>query len=283
MHEYKRMNIGTSLIKRTSDYKTALSTLPVYKGTGKRAIYFCGGTNQIMSANDLTLPTRRDEFSVFHYGYPHLSPKLQGDNLRDLFQTFYPTMITGLDVNGADDQVNVIESTLPLVDFLHSNIEEALSLSGELDSVLARIDKHHNMIIEDEITFEEVERCTSRFLAMGCTIVAITLGHRGCFVKVTENVEKVDRLNKMLLNKAQGITPGATLRAPAYDLIRSSSISNTTGAGDSFVGGFLACFATLASPSTMTLSLADIVKVAQMAAVYRLSGIDTPITISSLL
>jgi sugar/nucleoside kinase (ribokinase family) len=285
LNEYARLKVGTTHVTRTSSHKTALSTLPVYKDTGKRAIYFCGGTNNVMTIRDLALPSNEiSKFAVFHYGYPHLSPMLQGSNLLELIQTVHSVMITSLDINGADSQQGVIEPVLPAIDFLHSNIEEALAFSGDLDHVLDRIQNKNMLIIEDQVTEDDVQKCAAKFFEMGATMVAITLGHRGCFVKITDNVDKVDRLNKLLCNRAQGLIPGASVRSHAYDLIRSSTttITNTTGAGDSFVGGFLSCFATLASYDT-TLSLSEMVKVAQMAAVYRLSGIDTPVTITSLL
>jgi sugar/nucleoside kinase (ribokinase family) len=175
--------LGISFVRRLTAIPTAVSVLPVYSD-GKRGLYFCPGTNKIMDIEHLFTPTPRvelEKYQVFHYGYPHLTPALQGQKLAQLFRKAQKSgCITSIDVNGADNNMSVISPCLPFVDVLHANVEEALLLHGKLNEVAARISNDDTsqfpVNIDDVVTVQEARTLAKSFLDHGVAWVTITLG-----------------------------------------------------------------------------------------------------------
>jgi sugar/nucleoside kinase (ribokinase family) len=289
MTKWQEMDIGVKYVERQKGCNSALSVLPVYK-TGKRAIYFCSGTNLIMNVDHILLGTGNNQdllrqVKVFHYGYPHLSPMIQNNELERLFQYVRGTynVITSLDVNGADSNFSVFESSLQHVDVFHANIEEALTICGKLDQILVRFrseqeksEDKHALAIEDVVTMDDVTEVAHEILSKGSVIVTITLGARGVYTVVTTDEAKLSSFFQHA--SIRDLSSGYSLYLPSFKLLPTKG-SNTTGAGDSFVGGLLA---SIASEIVNEINLEEIIKVAQLTALHRLSGIPDKLTVKKL-
>lgn len=53
-------------------------------------------------------------YNWFHYGYPHLTKTLRGEELRSLLVVAREkSLLTSIDVNGANDDVSAIEPAMP--------------------------------------------------------------------------------------------------------------------------------------------------------------------------
>ena len=97
---WQQDGIDPRYVVRSQDAGTALSTLPVYQD-GKRGVYFCPGTNDIMDLSNIFGP-RREHLAVlqerlaFHIGYPPLMRRLQGPALAELLSVVRATGVTGL-------------------------------------------------------------------------------------------------------------------------------------------------------------------------------------------
>ncbi len=74
---------------RNGDVQTATAVLPIY-GNGERDCFACLGANLEFSLTDAegVLNSIEQEsggpLAALHFGYPHLLPKLQGDDLGTL-------------------------------------------------------------------------------------------------------------------------------------------------------------------------------------------------------
>ena len=139
--------------------------------------------------NSDTPPT----YGAFLFGYPHLLPLIQGQNLAFVFREARRAMvdggITALDLNGVPDmQVasagglrstrdlmrdSVIGPALEHVDILHMNEDELTLLTGCRISDSPRLEEENQYAISKAVDL---------FLACGVAIVAVTRGKTGSFV-----------------------------------------------------------------------------------------------------
>jgi sugar/nucleoside kinase (ribokinase family) len=202
-------NVDTRVIRsvqaKTKGLRTALSILPIYKD-GRRGCFFDAASNSSFSAEQLVdllsdvvhggtgqnrgiSPTYR----AFLFGYPHLLPLIQGQNLSFLFREARRAMvdggITALDLNGVPDRQfspsgglrsprdlvrdSVIGPALEQVDILHMNEDELALLTGCRISDSPRLEEENQYAISKAVEL---------FLACGVAIVAVTRGKTGCFV-----------------------------------------------------------------------------------------------------
>ena len=202
-------NVDTRVVRsaktNVTGLRTALSILPIYKD-GRRGCFFDAASNSTFSSTQMvdmmsdvvhggiaqssdTPPTYR----AFLFGYPHLLPLIQGQNLAFVFREARRAMvdggITALDLNGVPDvQVtsagglrsphdlmrdSVIGPVLEHVDILHMNEDELALLTGCRISDSPRL--------EDENQYA-ISKAVDLFLACGVAIVAVTRGKTGSFV-----------------------------------------------------------------------------------------------------
>ncbi len=238
--------IDTRYVVRTTEVGTALSTIPVY-GDGKRGVYFCPGTNEIMDLDTLFGPGRQylqvlNERLVFHLGYPPLMRKLQGQPLADLLAAVRETgVLVSLDTTPvADDTTlyNMLAPALPVAHLFTPNIEEASQVAGQFTALAARAAKvtaqtGAQMDIEDVVTSAELTAIGEFLLGKGLPIVIITLGPSGAFICTGD--EAALRTVPIAPANLDGWA-NQRLYVPAY-LVEGPI--NTTGAGDTFTAGML--------------------------------------------
>lgn len=226
----KDSGVDTSRVLRREDVATSLAVVPVYD-KGGRGCFVNLGANSRVTANDLftssvtgkikDVPTN---LRVFHFGYPHLLPRIQGNNLKQLLAMIrkaLPTTIISVDVNGADvseEKRNVLSSALPLIGMLHANLSEASRITNREGRRSKDVDG-------------AVHSIASWFTDRGVGIMCITCSQFGAHAKTSEDV--ILKHHQL----PQGIKGGYFAGRGAYEL---SGELNSTGAGDSFVGGCIA-------------------------------------------
>lgn len=230
--------IDTSFVVRVDSVGTALSTIPVYED-GKRGVYFCPGTNDIMNADNLFGPERQylemlEECQAFHIGYPPLLRQLQGENLAELLRLVRATgVFVSLDttpVTTDSELMAMLGPALPLAHMFTPNVMEAAQAAGRFDALNARA---NGADLESYITAEELEEIGDILLATGLPIVVITLGSNGVYIRTA------DEATMRTVPCAPAMVSGwanQRLFIPSF-LVKGPV--NTTGAGDSFTAGIL--------------------------------------------
>jgi len=243
---WKADGIDTRYVVRSREVGTALSTIPVYKD-GKRGVYFCPGTNDIMDGSNLFGPERaylevlRGRLA-FHLGYPPLMQRLQGQALAEVLAAARETgVLVSLDTTPiADDTTlyNMLAPALPLAHMFTPNIEEASQVAGQFTKLAARAHEAaqqagENRDIEDVITADELQGIGEMLLNAGVPIVIITLGPNGVFICTGDEaaLREVPVAPADLAGWAN-----QRLYVPAF---RVDGPVNTAGAGDTFTAGML--------------------------------------------
>lgn len=236
--------IDTRCVVRATEKGTALSTIPVYDD-GKRGVYFCPGTNEIMGLDNMFGPDRAylrmlEERQVFHIGYPPLMARLQGDDLAATLAAVRETgVLVSLDTTPvADDDTlgRMLGPALPLAHLFTPNVMEAAQTVGQFSRLVARARAESEqtgqaMEIEEIVTLEELTEIGEALLARGVPIVVLTLGPNGAFL-CTGDTAALRRVPLAPANPAGWANQ--RLFVPAYQV---DGPINTTGAGDTFTAG----------------------------------------------
>jgi len=215
---------------------TAMSVLPIFK-TGGRQCFFNLASNTTYTADDLIQQLHQlvdkpnTTVDAFLFGYPHLLPKLQGDNLRNMLATVrlqfqmvsQKRPLIGMDLNGVSAENHndqVLGPALEYVDVLHLNEEEAQILSG--------VDNKHDLMNDPA----QLKQVCHKIHQQGCVLVVLSMGARGSFLSVTSDAE---RLSKSAIAFLPQLTPDQACTSPAF-LIQNEI--NTNGAGDALFAAF---------------------------------------------
>jgi len=258
LRQMEEAGVDTSLVMRDSKQCTSLAVLPILATTGARGCFVN------LQANDSFTPTEALEalreggregglqgVAALHFGYPHLMKQFQGTALREFFQeaagvlngggggggsagtaAMRRSLLLSMDLNGvttSNNQPSVLAEAFPWTDVLHLNQEEAnLLLSGN-DS-----DIH---LSDAAISLSSLQQAADALLAQGLAIVALTLGEHGAYVKVTSNEKRLQASEALAWQGAKWA--GQETLLPPYPLQAGAEV-NTNGAGDAFIGGFLA-------------------------------------------
>jgi len=238
---YAREGIDTRLLMRRSGVSTSLAVLPVFEDGGR-------GCWVDLSANDLLTPvavleTLRSRVAqptlstvrALHVGYPHLLRELRGSGLASVLAEGGALLaaaagappLVSVDVNGATlgaeaDDDGVLGPSLPLIDLLHANLEEACHLAGV-----------HPPLAEADASEAELRGVAQWFTSRGVAVVAITLGAAGAYVHVTPDAARMARLP----TAASAWQLAEELLLPSAP---TSGAVNANGAGDAFVAGLIA-------------------------------------------
>ncbi|KAH3745404.1 pfkB-type carbohydrate kinase family protein [Pelomyxa schiedti] len=268
LDQWNSEGINTHWVQTNHHVNTALSTLPIYKD-GRRGAYFCPGTVAILDQYNMFPPADSGfdlrSYQWFHYGYPHLTKSLRGENLAELLRSARASgLITSFDVNGANGDPGVIEPVMPWTDVFHANIEEAAHICHR-HAEFVKVSENP----QELMTREWVEKSAFDLLKMGATVVCITLGKYGVVVFVTQNPAQIQHLSSLLhIEATELFSPGAIFFCPSF-VVDSSSKPNTTGAGDSFFGGLIAG---MVLKKEKNLSIKQILQLAHSCAYYRIIG-----------
>ncbi len=251
-------NTETKYIQPVDGVRTALAVLPIYSD-GRRGCFFDAASNVDFKPADI-LPQIRStkDVGAMIFGYPHLLPQMQGENLAELFQSTSEDTIVVLDLNGvpppSDDVTSktlksteelkrdtVLGPVLPYVDILHCNEEELKHLTGSSS---------------DNVSIEEA---ASLFLNCGVAMVAVTLGSKGCIIVTTSDESRFEKSNlpSSWINQ--------TVKVPATTLASDTEI-NSNGAGDSFTSGLVVASLLRKTATSESLTLEDSAKLASTIA-----------------
>lgn len=226
-------NVDTTGISVDNSSCTAMAVLPLFED-GRRGCFVTLGAN--LSATPSSLLPRSlietlvsSELRVFHFGYPHLMPKLQGDALRSLFDSLRdvaPRTIITLDVNGADcaeRDHRVLTPALPAVAVVHANLEEACIITALADASDA-----------PNLTAAHVRPLARWFIDNGAAVACITCGSNGSFIATADSC---DDLRRVCLDLSLELS--VYLHRPAFCVADSVKV-NASGAGDAFTAGVIA-------------------------------------------
>jgi sugar/nucleoside kinase (ribokinase family) len=263
--------VDTRHVVRTGEAGTALSTVPVY-ADGKRGVYFCPGTNDVMDIDNLFGPNREHlamlrERLAFHLGYPPLLKRLQGEALAALLTLVRETgVLVSLDTTPIANDTALAAMLAPALHVTHlfkPNIEEAAQVTGRFTALAARA-RAAGTDIENVVTADEVRAIGEALLAMGVPIVLISLGPNGAYLCTAD----ADTL-RAVPHVPADLSGWADQRVfvPAY---RVDGPLNSAGAGDTFLA------AVLTGLCSGGASLAEIVRLAHGAAALHVELAQRP-------
>jgi sugar/nucleoside kinase (ribokinase family) len=236
--------------------RTALSVLPIFQ-SGARGCFFDAASSQTFDANEIgemlqevSTAKNKSKIGAFIFGYPHLLPKIRGENLARVFFDARSLMsknlsgggITVLDINGVPPYSNaashmrrgrtvedlksdpVLGAALSNIDILHLNEQELADITGVF---LGKTENNAGLVNEADI-----DDAVKLFIDADVAIVAVTRGKDGCFVRCG-NSKRFKRTPALPKSWAD-----CTVMSQASEL-PSDAIINSNGAGDSFTAGFL--------------------------------------------
>mmetsp|Transcript_37742 Transcript_37742/g.43106 ORF Transcript_37742/g.43106 Transcript_37742/m.43106 type:complete len:388 (-) Transcript_37742:30-1193(-) len=243
-----KAGVDTQLTLVDPTVATAMAILPIFQN-GKRGCFFNLASNNSFTKeeilNQLELVKRQQDgveeetlVDAFLFGYPHLMPKLQGDNLKRLLEStqklFGKNTLIGVDLNGVSSEnhnENILGPALKHIDILHLNEEEAeiLLLLGQQQQ------KNSNTSgsSDDNNSNSLVHEVTNHLHQSGCAVVLLSLGSKGSFISITSDENRLAQI----IAKNNYWKAGSNIHIPAFAIPEGRKI-NTNGAGDALFAGF---------------------------------------------
>ncbi|CAN8075853.1 unnamed protein product [Agarophyton chilense] len=225
-------NVDVRGIQVSAETCTSLAVLPLFID-GRRGCFVTLGANNVASAANLlprsvidTLFTK--SLKVFHFGYPHLMPQLQGRALGELFERVRegaPHVLLTLDLNGADTTETpgtpILLPALKYTAAIHANIDEACVITG-----LAAPSSG------DTMSAHVLKPIVTWFIDNGAGTACITCGKDGVFIATRAEDNPEHRLSPHLEH-------GVFVYKGAFTLTGDGPV-NASGAGDAFMAGIIA-------------------------------------------
>jgi len=190
--ELKKNRVGTEGIMVTGDRETS-TTIVLVDREGERTFIHNTGANGELTLSDIDFALFSSA-SLVHIAGFFLLPGFDGGDCQEFLRRvkvmgITTTLDTAWDAEGR--WLELLEGSLPYIDYFLPSYGEAVMLSGE----------------------EEPREIAAFFLERGVGTVGLKMGEKGCFIK----------------NKEEEIF------CPPYPV----EVVDTTGAGDSWVAGFL--------------------------------------------
>lgn len=229
---YKQAGAATDLCFMDESVATAMSVLPIFKADGGRGCFFNLASNNSFTKEEViaqleNIDLKETQVDAFLFGYPHLMPKLQDENLKSMLenarQKLGQGVLIGVDLNGvsADNHHSgVLSPALKEVDVLHLNEEEAEILSGCKKEDLLHAD-------------DKLQLVCDKLHDNGCATVVLSMGSKGAYLSVSKDCERLTKCSTAIKDHFK---PGTSVRVPAF-AIESGNI-NANGAGDALFSGF---------------------------------------------
>jgi sugar/nucleoside kinase (ribokinase family) len=204
-------------------------------------------TNDIFSYDDINIDLL-DRCKHFHFGYPSLMEKMfinEGVELKNIFKTVKSHgLTTSCDMSLPDPYSpsgqapwrKILENILPDIDFFLPSVEEIFYMLYP-DEFLKMKQSHNNVELLDYLTPQDYSRFADELLMMGCKMVALKTGHRGFYVKTTDEAgfKSITGLAHINIDN----WANRELWAPAYEV---DSFGSATGSGDSSIAGLLSAY-----------------------------------------
>lgn len=225
--------IDISGIVENADSCTALAVLPLFVD-GRRGCFVTLGANSVATPDSILPLSLRpklltSQLRVFHFGYPHLMPHLQGESLCTLFQRVrqaVPNVLFSLDINGAnvaDKDTPVLSQVLPHVAMVHANLDEACIVTGLAEASAS-----------GALSASKIQPIVEWFAQRGAAIACITCGRDGVFVATSNTTELLQ--HKPL---SEWLEPTIFMHRSAFVVAPQVKV-NASGAGDAFCAGVIA-------------------------------------------
>lgn len=204
------------------------------------------------SGANATFKTTDIDFSIvenarlFHLGYPTLMRSLFRNNGIELASIFKLAKecgaTTSLDISmpdpgseaGRANWREIYEKCLKYVDVFLPSIEEVL-FTLEPNEYLRRKEQYRGHDLVDYVSQDEFTLYAEELIKMGCRIVVIKAGHKGLYVK-SSNENEVSRMGNAAPKHISNWSK-RELWCPAF---QASKYIGATGAGDCTIAGFLA-------------------------------------------
>ena len=244
---FTKSGARTELCLTSPNVATALSVLPIFK-TGGRGCFFNLASNNSFTSQELLLQLEKlisadptTKVDAFLFGYPHLLPLMQGNDLAKMLQSIRdrlgPDTLIGVDLNGVSTENhsdNVLGPALQYIDVLHLNEEEAEIFSGCKKQTLMQ----SNDMLQD---------VCNALHERGCAVIVLSMGSKGSFLSVTRDKNRLSHCPKTM---RELWTAGRCVRCPAFSI---TGEINANGAGDALFSSF--CWAA-STQDDMTLEQA---------------------------
>jgi sugar/nucleoside kinase (ribokinase family)/predicted kinase len=283
---WRAAGVGCDLVTRDSKWPTSVACLPVYSD-GKRASYCAQGWNSHVTPQQLLgekLEPRRFKFLTL--GYPHVMPRLSGDDLAPaLARVCRAGCAVAIDMNEAFDDpaapLGEAEDAFSSVAILKANLEEAAACVGRKRALMRRASGADNVYmsvdLESVIEMDEMDSLATALLARGAAIVCITMGAQGVY-GATADATKL----RVALGRAcpKDVSALASQRLRCDAFLPCGHV-NSVGAGDAFLAGVVAALCFYSSPSSsptpsskepaaaQPLSLKHVLRIGLASALYR--------------
>lgn len=208
-----------------------------------RIFLHCPGANNSFGAADVHYDRLR-EARLFHFGYPPIMARMYQDDGAELEAVFRQAKETGvttsLDMSLPDPTSPagrapwrcILERTLPWVDIFMPSIEEILFMLHRKTYVQAD-SEDSNAGFFSHVTPELLSELGNELLVMGARIVGLKLGHRGLYVRTS------DQAALQALGRAHPADATAWTQRELWAPCFRVDVVGTTGAGDATIAGFL--------------------------------------------
>lgn len=210
---YKDAGAKTDLVLVDPSVMTSMAVLPVF-AAGGRGCFVNLACNEGFTTDELLgrLDAAPGNVRAFLFGYPHLLPSMQGDDLRAMLCSARAKLgsgcVVGVDLNGVsldNHREDLLGPALSEIDVLHLNEEEAGIVCGG----------------EDVAPLHDA----------GCAVVLLSLGSRGARVSVTADRTRLEKTPGHI----SGWAAGSSIHVPAFQI---EGDVNANGAGDALFSGF---------------------------------------------
>lgn len=158
---YKRMNIDCSMISKTTATKTSATILPI-RPNGDRPAWHARGASDYLFVTEDQFDAVCDAHFLHHGGTGLLNKMDTGQSAKLLAHAKNKGLTTSFDLIAPNDEtVNLLEDTLPHVDYFMPSIEEAEFMSG----------------------LQGVEKNAEFYMNMGADACILKCGAEGSYIK----------------------------------------------------------------------------------------------------
>ena len=237
---------GTEGMSVAKDGQTSYSVVLAPPGVD-RIFLHNPGANDTYSSDDIDYRIVKNS-RLFHFGYPPLMKRMYQDKGRELAAIYKKVKglgtITSIDLAlpdpdsaaGRVDWKIILKSVMEFVDIFLPSAEELMFM---LDR--RRFDAIRKKAAgQDAVEFyslADIRKMADQLLGMGAKIVVLKAGKRGAYLH-TASAERLKKIPEMTEKRLEDWADRELWGKP----FKPAKFVSSTGAGDSFIAGFLTAF-----------------------------------------